>query len=104
MHGYQITFFTQQDRLHEGEPLAQWLVAQAQLLGIRGATLNGALEGFGRHRELHALQLFDAAGQPVQVTLVLLADEAERLFAHLHRAAVQVFYTKSSVEFGTLGD
>ena len=48
MQGYQLTFFTQQDRMHGHVPLAQWLLAEAKQLGIRGATLSsGALQGLG---------------------------------------------------------
>lgn len=42
--GYQITFYTQQDRMHGSRPLAQWLIEEARQYGIRGATLTGALE------------------------------------------------------------
>ena len=39
MNGYQITFFTQQDRRHRGKPMADWLVVLAGELGLRGATV-----------------------------------------------------------------
>ena len=29
MQGFQLTFFTQQDRMHGAQPLAQWLLATA---------------------------------------------------------------------------
>ncbi len=47
MHGYQLTFFTQQDRKHQGISLAQWLLEEARNIGISGATLIQASEGFG---------------------------------------------------------
>ncbi|HYA75998.1 MAG TPA: DUF190 domain-containing protein, partial [Burkholderiaceae bacterium] len=47
MNGYQITFFTQQDRRHHGKPLADWLVHLAKDMDLRGATLIAASEGFG---------------------------------------------------------
>jgi PII-like signaling protein len=103
MHGHQLTFFTQQDRLHGREPLAQWLLAQARLLGIRGATLNGSLQGLGHDGHLHAVTMFDLGDQPVQVTMIVSASEDARLFAHLRSSGVQVFYMRSAVEFGTLG-
>ena len=103
MHGYQLTFYTQQDRVHANQPLAQWLVAQARDLGLRGATLNGGLEGLGHDGAIHAINLFDVSDQPVQVTLVVTAEESERLLAHLTQTGVQVFYTRVAAEFGTLG-
>jgi len=47
MLGFQLTFFTQQDRRHHGVSLGQWLLEVAQGLGINGATLITAAEGFG---------------------------------------------------------
>lgn len=38
MKGFQITFFTQQDRRHHHKPMAEWLMLAARDLGIRGAT------------------------------------------------------------------
>lgn len=57
MNGYQIMFFTQQDRRHHGKPLADWLVHLAQDMGLRGATLTAGSEGFGRHGRLHSAPL-----------------------------------------------
>ena len=39
MQGYQLTFFTQQDRKHHTLPVAHWLLEEARALGISGATL-----------------------------------------------------------------
>ncbi|QOZ83123.1 MULTISPECIES: DUF190 domain-containing protein [Chromobacterium] len=104
MQGYQLTFFTQQDHCHDGLPLAEWIVQQARRMDIRGATLFTASEGYGRHRRLHSVHFFDLADQPEEVTLVISADEAERLLAALAAAGVKVFYVKTPVEFGVLGE
>ena len=101
MQGFQLTFYTQQDRQHGHEPLAQWLLAQAAKLGLRGGTLNGALQGLGHDGRTHAVNLFDQSDQPVQVSLVVSAQEAQDLLAHLERERVQIFYVKHAVEFGT---
>jgi PII-like signaling protein len=103
MLGHQLTFFTQQDRVHGHEPLAQWLLAQAAHLGIRGATLNGSLQGLGHDGQVHAVNLFDLGDQPVQVTMIVSDAEHERLMAHLEASGAQVFFMRSRVEFGTLG-
>ncbi|CAD7376355.1 MULTISPECIES: DUF190 domain-containing protein [Pseudomonadota] len=103
MHGYQVTFYTQQDRMHGSTPLAQWLLDEAKKLGIRGATLDGALQGLGHDGTVHAINMFDFSDQPVQVTMVLTTKEVERLFSQLDDAQVRVFYTKIPAEFGTLG-
>ena len=58
MIGYQLTFFTQQDRKHDHMPLGEWLVQEARKLGIGGATLIVATEGFGHDRKLHSAHFF----------------------------------------------
>ena len=104
MHGYQITFFTQQDHRHDGKPVADWLVHLAQELGLRGATLIPGGEGFGQHGRIHSARFFELANQPLEVVMAATADETERLFARLKTEGVHLFYVKTPVEFGVLGE
>ena len=53
MQGFKLTFFTQQDRSVHGQSLALWLLEQAKELGIRGATLTAASEGFGHDKNFN---------------------------------------------------
>lgn len=103
MQGYQLTFFTQQDRSHRGKPLGAWLVEEVRRLGIGGATLIAASEGFGQHRKIHAAHFFELADQPLEVTMVVSADDAERVFARLVEEGIDIFYAKTPVEFGMTG-
>ncbi|MFO1316792.1 MAG: DUF190 domain-containing protein [Burkholderiales bacterium] len=103
MDGYQITFFTQQDRRHRGHVLAHWLVEQARKLGIHGATMFGGSEGFGHRGRIHSAHFFDLADQPVEIVMAVTFDEADRLFALLREERVQIVYVKTRVEFGILG-
>lgn len=104
MNGYQITFFTQQDRRHHGKPLADWLVHLAGELGLRGATLIPANEGIGRHHRIHSAHFFDLADQPLSVVMAVTREEADRLFERLRAEGVHLFYVKTAVEFGVLGN
>lgn len=104
MQGYQLTFFTQQNRAHRGRPLAEWLIEESRRMSIGGATLIAATEGFGHHRKIHSAHFFDLADQPVEVVMVVQHDEAERFFERLKAERVQLFYVKTPVEFGTLGE
>ena len=76
MKGYQITFFTQQDRRHKHHPMAEWLMLAARDLGVRGATVVAGSEGFGQHRRIHSAHFFELADQP---PLLLLACPALRV-------------------------
>lgn len=104
MKGYQITFFTQQDRRHGHTPLAEWLMLAARDLGIRGATIIAASEGYGHHRRIHSAHFFELADQPQEVVMALNEEEANQLFALLEKEGVHCFYVKSPVEFGVLGE
>ena len=103
MHGYQLTFFTQQDHKHRGKSLAHWLVEEARAIGIGGATLVPASEGYGHHRRIHSAHFIELADQPVEVVMAVTAEEADRLFTLLRAEKVKFFYTKLPVEFGTTG-
>ena len=104
MKGYQLTFFIQQDRQHRQCPLGEWLVQTAMKLGIGGATLMTATEGFGHDRKLHSAHFFELADQPVQVTMAVNEQQAERLFDYLKQEDIKVFYVKTPIEFGVTGD
>lgn len=103
MQGYQLTFFTQQDRKHGGNPLAEWLVQEARRLGIRGATLLTAAEGFGHAGRIHSAHFFELADQPVEITMAVTAEEAQRLFIRLEEEQLKIFYIKAPIEFGVTG-
>ena len=103
MNGFQVTFFTQQNRRHHGKPMGEWLVHLAMEMNLRGATLLPGAEGFGHHGKIHAARFFELADQPVEVLVAVTEEEAERLFARLRSEGVSLFYVKTPVEFGMLG-
>jgi PII-like signaling protein len=104
MQGFQLTFFTQQDRNHRGRSLAKWLLEEARDLGIGGATLIPASEGFGHDRKLRSAHFFELTDQPLEVTMAVSEADAERLFARLKEEGVNIFYVKTPIEFGMSGE
>jgi PII-like signaling protein len=104
MFGYQLTFFTQQDRSHKGRPLAKWLFEEARNLGIGGATLIPAAEGFGHDRKLRSVNFFELTDQPLEVTMAVSEAEADRLFARLKEEKINIFFVKTPIEFGMTGE
>jgi PII-like signaling protein len=103
MKGYQLSFFTQQDHQHGHRPLAEWLLETALQMGIGGATLVSATEGFGQHRRIHSAHFFELADQPVEVTLAVSEADAARLFERLKQEGIDIFYTQAPIEFGMTG-
>lgn len=101
--GYQITFFTRQDCTIGNQPLGQWLLHIASQLGLKGATVNGALEGVGHDGEVHMVNLYDISEQPLQIVMVVTEAEYRALFQRLEQEPVSVFCTVAEVEFGMVG-
>jgi PII-like signaling protein len=104
VQGFQLTFFTRRDHRHHHKSLAHWLVEEARAMGIGGATLISATEGFGHRQHLHRVHLVDLSEQPLEVVMAVTSDEADRLFAKLASEKIKVVYSKSPVEFGTTGE
>jgi uncharacterized protein len=103
MNGYQITFFTLQDRRHKGKQIGEWLLGLVSELGLRGARLHSGGESFGRGGRVHSAHFFELADQPVEVLVAATTEEATRLFDRLKAEEVDLFYVKTAVEFGVLG-
>lgn len=103
MKGYQLTFFTHQDRKHHGTSLGEWILKEALKMGIGGATLTTAAEGFGHHHKIHSARFFELADQPVAVTMAVNEEEKDKFFQILDDEKIKVFYVKIPIEFGTTG-
>lgn len=103
MKGYQLTFFTQQDRRHGAQALSEWLIDEAKRLGIQGATVIPGSEGFGFHRHIHSTHFFELADQPIQIVMAVTEAQADLIMDRLRAELVHVFYIKSPVEFGVIG-
>jgi len=104
MNGYQITFLTVEGHTHKGKPTGHWLIDLAREMGLPGATLVAGIEGFGGHRRIHSAHFFELTDRPIEIVMAVSEDEARRLFARLQEEQVHLFYVKSAVEFGVLGE
>jgi uncharacterized protein len=104
MQGYKLSFFTQQDRLVHGQSIAQWIIEAAKNLGVRGATMFAASEGFGHDQKLHSVHFFELNDQPLEVTLAVTPEEAESIFNLLKNNEIDVFYTLTPIEFGIVSE
>ena len=102
MKGYEITFFTQQDRLHGLKQISEWLLLTARNLGLRGATIVTGSEGYGHSRHIHSARFFELADNPQEIVMIVTEEESNLLFDHLQKEDVQLFYVKRPVEFGML--
>ena len=103
MKDYEITFFTQEDRLHGKTQMAEWLLLTTRDLGLRGATVVTGSQGYGHDRYIHPARYFELADNPQVIMMIASEEETSLLFNLLQKEDVHLFYVKTPVEFGVLG-
>jgi PII-like signaling protein len=104
MNGYQLTFYTEQNRKHGHQSVCDWLLHEVSRLGIHGATVINAAEGIGHAGARHAAHMLSVADRPVQIILALSEGEAQQILNIVRNEKVHVFYTRFPIEFGVIGD
>ena len=98
--GIHLRIYTYEDRRIHGELQYEWLLAQAQALGIPGGTAFRAISGYGRHGHLHEQAFFELAGeQPVVVEVIADAEACEGLLARIRREGLALFHVTTPVEY-----
>ncbi len=104
MQGYQLTFFSQQGRTHHMLSITDWLLQEARAIGIKGATVAAAQGGYGRNGKYHSIHFFELGEQPVEVTMAVDSEQAERIFSRIEEEKLRIFYIKIPIEFGITGE
>ena len=93
----------EKDRLH-GQLAWEWLLKQANALGIRGGSAFRAVGGFGQHHVLHEERFFELAGTvTVEVEFIVTDDEAAQLLERVAREGLRIFYARTPAHFGVIG-
>ncbi len=85
-------------------PLAEWLLCLTAEMNLGGVTLIPGSAGMGHDRRFHSAHFFDLADQPLTVLMVPTTEEAGRASQLLRAEGVHLFYVKTPVEFGGIGD
>jgi PII-like signaling protein len=104
MNGFQLTFYTEQNKRHGHRTVCEWLLHEVKELGIKGATVVNGSEGIGHAGAHHAAHMLRLADQPLQIILAVTESEAQHLLDLVRAEHVHVFYTRSPIEFGLLGE
>lgn len=103
MQGFQLIFFTQQDRRHGHKPICDWLLDLAKESGLHGATIIAGAKGFGHTGQLHSAHFFELADQPQMVVMTATAEQVQTIFSRIQGESLQLFYVKTPAEFDLLG-
>jgi PII-like signaling protein len=88
---------------HQRLLLWEWLLEQANKMGLRGGSAFRAMAGFGRHHVMHEEHFFELAGSlTVEVEFIVNDDEAKRLLELIEKEGVRVFYARIPAQMGVL--
>ena len=86
MQGFLFRFYVHEDHRHRHRLVWEWLMEEANKLGIRGGSAFRAMAGFGRHHRLHEAHLFELSGNlAIEVEFIVTDEEARKLLDLLHR-------------------
>lgn len=103
MNGSFIRFYVHEGDRHRGRLVWEWLLEQANGLGIRGGSAFRAMAGFGRHHVLHENHFFELAGScTVEVEFIVTDDEAQKLLTLVRSQRVRLFYAHIPATFGVI--
>jgi uncharacterized protein len=101
--GHFLRFYVHEGHRHHHLLLWDWLLQQANKLGIRGGSAFKAMAGFGRHHVLHETHFFELAGSlTVEVEFIVTETESKKLLELIAREQIRVFYACIPARFGIL--
>src|SRR5215467_8702623 len=103
MQGSFLRFYVHEGQRYQRRLLWEWLLEQANELGIRGGSAFRAMAGFGRHHVLHESHFFELAGSlTVEVEFIVTDEESKKLVAIVEAAKVRLFYAQVPAHFGVI--
>jgi PII-like signaling protein len=103
MQGSFLRFYVHEGYRHHRSFVWEWLLIEANKIGIRGGSAFKAMAGFGRHHVLHEAKFFELAGSlTVEVEFIVTDEEAEKLIGLVEREGVRAFYARIPGQFGIL--
>lgn len=103
MQGSYLRFYVHEGQRHQRRLVWEWLLEQANALGIRGGSAFKAMAGFGRHHTLHESTFFELAGSlTVEVEFIVSDEEAHKLIELVRAQRIRAFYACVPAHFGVI--
>lgn len=104
MEGSILRFYLHENDRVQHRVAWEWLLEQANRLGIRGGSAFRAMAGFGRRHVLHEERFFELAGTlTIEVEFIVTEEEAQQLFELVRRENLSLFYAQIPARFGVIG-
>jgi len=103
MEGTFLRIYVHEGQRCHGVLVWEWLLEQANHLGIRGGSAFRAMAGFGRHHHLHEDHFFELAGTlTVEIEFIVTDDEAQKLLDMIRQEKIRAFYAFIPARFGVI--
>ncbi len=103
MSSVYLKVYISEKQRHHGVLLYEWLLNEAQRMGVNGGSVFRSIAGFGRHGQMQDVSFFELAGElPVQVEFVLDKTLADKFLGVLRKQKLNLFYICYPVESGFL--
>ena len=103
MQGFWLSFIVPLGRTKGAVSIVDWLRHEAVRLGVEGLTVSMAEGGYGRDGEYRSVHFFETGEQPVIVSMAVSRELSETLFTRIRNAGLEIFYTKTPIEYGVAG-
>jgi len=102
--GHLLRIFVSESDRHEGTPLYEWLVREAQRRGLAGATALRGLAGFGIHSQLHKASILRLSSDlPIVVEIVDSREKVEDFLSSINGVIQEGVATIEKVEIRIFG-
>jgi len=103
MKGVLLKFYIHENRKHRHILLYEWLIEQAQKIGIDGGSVFRGIAGFGRHGILHEQHFLELAGDlPLEVEFLTDDKDAEKLLKLIVQEKISIVYAKVLADIGAI--
>lgn len=101
MRGIYLKIFVPESLHSHGDLFYEWILRQAESMGIHGGTATRAIAGFGRHGHLHSQHFFELAGEtPIILDFFATEEDIDHLLALLETEKDSLVYIKFQAEAG----
>jgi len=86
-----LRFYVHEGQRCHGRLFWEWMLEEANRIGIPGGSAFKAMAGFGRHHRLHEEHFFELAGSlTVEVEFIVDEAEATQLMALIEAQKLQI--------------
>jgi len=103
MKGSFLRLYVHEGQRHHGRLVWEWLLVQANELGVHGGSAFRAMAGFGKHHKLSEAKFFELAGSlAVEVEFIVTDEEAQQLLNLIHHEHISLFYARIPACFGVI--